>query len=45
MPINIPDLTLDEGEITSGLCATPEDQAQFDEKQAGRPPEDDSTQP
>lgn len=41
MQINIPDLTPDEGEITSGLCATPEEQEQFDKNQVGRPPEDE----
>lgn len=33
--------TLDEpGVITSGLCATPEAQAEFDANQAGKPPLD-----
>lgn len=33
-----PPALADAGIITSGLCATPADQAQFDEHQAGKPP-------
>ncbi|AGW12832.1 hypothetical protein [Megalodesulfovibrio gigas] len=38
MPLNIPDLDIDYGIITSGACATPGDQAQFDAHQMGKPP-------
>lgn len=34
------DFELDEGIITSGLCATPEAQTRFDVHEAGRPPQD-----
>jgi hypothetical protein len=36
---NIPDHVPDEGIITSGLCATPEDQERFDNEIAGKPPQ------
>ena len=34
----LPPPDLDAGIITSGLCATPADQAEFDAHQAGQPP-------
>lgn len=37
MPLNIPDLEIEYPVITSGVCATPEDQAWFDEHQKGKP--------
>lgn len=36
---DIPDHVPDEGIITSGLCATPEDQERFDKEIAGKPPQ------
>lgn len=42
MQINIPeDLGIDEGVIMSGLCSTPDAQAEFDRNQAGHPPHDE----
>lgn len=38
MPLDLPPPDLDLGIVTSGLCATPEDQAEFDATEAGRPP-------
>lgn len=39
MQPNFPDLEQDLGIVSSGLCPTPEEQAAFDEDQAGKPPE------
>lgn len=40
MQINLPpDYEIDYGIITSGACATPEEQAAFDANVAGKPPQ------
>ena len=36
--MNMPEYSYDPGVITSGACATPEAQADFDEHMAGKPP-------
>lgn len=38
LPPDLPPPDLDMGTITSGLCAAPDDQAEFDRDQAGKPP-------
>ena len=38
---DLPPPDADLGVITSGLCATPDDQAAFDAEQAGQPPAED----
>lgn len=37
----IQSITVDDGVITSGACATPVAQAEFDENEMGKPPTDE----